>query len=77
MKPVDEEFNKLYFNEIFPLISKSFLLLSSKLCDNRLNGFDSRGELEEAIKEKANQVKEKMNNYIDLQVEQSLKVFKG
>ncbi|GEM_PF-6134608 len=76
MKRVDEEFNEMYFKEILPLISKSFLILSSNICDNQLNGFAASNGIEVIVKEKANQVKEKLNSYIDLQVEQNIKTFR-
>lgn len=76
MKRVDEEFNEMYFKEILPLISKSFLILSSNICDNQLNGFAANSGMKAITKEKANQVKEKINSYIDLQVEQNIKTFR-
>ncbi len=72
---VDREFNEIYFKEILPLISKSFLILSAETCDNQLRG-NTGGLLEVITKEKANQVKEKINSYIDLQVEQNIKIFR-
>lgn len=76
MEKIDWSFNETYFKEVLPLISKSFLHLSSELCECRLNGFDAGSELEDIMKEKANQVKKKINSFIDLQVEQNIKVFK-
>ena len=75
MNEIDKEFNGIYFKEIFPLISKSFLILSAEICDNQLSR-NTGGVLEAITKEKANQVKEKINSYIDLQVEQNIKTFK-